>query len=67
MKELTSKEAAARLGITLRTFQRWRKTFRIRPRRFTGQQPLFLIGTLRLAVQRHDRAMQALARRRANA
>jgi transposase len=65
MSGLTSKEAAARLGVTLRTFQRWRKTFRIRPRGFTGQQPVFTVGALRLAVQRHARAMQALARRRA--
>lgn len=58
MKTFTNKEAVTVLGCTVRTFQRWRRVYRLRPVDFTGKVPLFSRAQLEKIKRLHDEAME---------
>jgi len=64
LKTLTQKEAAALIGVTVRTFQRYRVVYGIREFGFTGQVPLFTFAALKKLEKKRSAAMADLAKRR---
>lgn len=58
MRTFTNKEAVSVLGCTVRTFQRWRRVYALRPVDFTGKVPLFSAAQLKRIKRLHDEAME---------
>lgn len=58
MKTFTNKEAVSVLGVTVRTFQRWRRVYCLRPVDFTGKVPLFSAAQLKRIKKLHDEKME---------
>ena len=58
MRTFTNKEAVSVLGVTVRTFQRWRVVYRLRPVDFTGKVPLFSAAQLKKIKKLHDQQME---------
>lgn len=46
------------LGVTVRTFQRWRRVYCLRPVDFTGKVPLFSAAQLKRIKKLHDEKME---------
>lgn len=64
MRTYTNKEATEVLGCSVRTFQRWKASFRIRPTAYTGHIPVFTRKQLLAIKRRHDAAMEKQRRAR---
>ena len=63
--QLTNKEAASAAGVSVVTWRRWRKLYRIPIAGWAGESPMFERERVLSALRRHARRMAKQASRKA--